>query len=74
MHGSWADWLAWSSCSTTCGNGIRTRTRECINPEPKYGGDDCTVAGSTNSDSKVCTRIACQGKISPHNHNDPNNL
>lgn len=36
-------WTAWSTCSVTCGNGIRFRS--CSNPSPAYGGSNCI--GST---------------------------
>ncbi|XP_045160489.2 SCO-spondin-like [Mercenaria mercenaria] len=41
VNGSFTEWSSWNDCSVTCGNGIHTRTRNCSDPEPLYGGDDC---------------------------------
>ena len=30
--------VSWSSCSRTCGGGVKKTTRECDNPEPTNGG------------------------------------
>ncbi|XP_054467773.1 complement component C7 [Anoplopoma fimbria] len=37
IHGSWACWSAWSSCS----QGRRSRSRTCSNPTPRSGGQQC---------------------------------
>ncbi|XP_045890547.1 complement component C7 [Micropterus dolomieu] len=37
IHGSWACWSAWSSCS----GGRRSRSRSCSNPTPQNGGQHC---------------------------------
>jgi hypothetical protein len=42
IHGNWSVWSQWSECSTTCGTGTQDRERECNNPAPQYGGDNCT--------------------------------
>eukprot|EP01029_Cantina_marsupialis_P006584 TRINITY_DN1727_c0_g1_i7.p1 TRINITY_DN1727_c0_g1~~TRINITY_DN1727_c0_g1_i7.p1 ORF type:complete len:3929 (+),score=1599.98 TRINITY_DN1727_c0_g1_i7:991-12777(+) len=34
-------WSEWTACSASCGGGIRTASRECDNPAPMYGGDEC---------------------------------
>ena len=67
VHGSWSDWERWGQCSRTCGVGHRTRRRTCNNPEPKYGGDNCDVSGSTNAEYELCNRPACTSKICWHN-------
>ncbi|XP_022777681.1 hemicentin-1-like isoform X2 [Stylophora pistillata] len=40
VNGSWNEWSAWSICSKTV-SGIQIRFRECSNPEPAYGGENC---------------------------------
>ncbi|GIX85880.1 semaphorin-5B [Caerostris extrusa] len=39
--GQWTDWSPWSSCSQTCGLGMKTRRRICGNPAPAFGGKIC---------------------------------
>ena len=49
-------WGMWSSCSVTCGGG--TRSRECNNPAPTGGGNDCS-----GSSSEACSSDSCPGKL-----------
>ena len=58
MHGDWAQWTQWSSCSVNCGNGIQERIRYCDNPAPRNGGTDCV--GSTK-ETKPCNMSTCSG-------------
>ncbi|OWF42002.1 coadhesin-like [Mizuhopecten yessoensis] len=51
IHGKWSQWSDYkdiSSCSVTCDKGIKSmeRNRECNNPSPQYGGDDCKESAS----------------------------
>ncbi|VUZ55036.1 unnamed protein product [Hymenolepis diminuta] len=39
--GVWGAWTPWSSCSSTCGAGLRQRTRKCDSPPPSNGGKPC---------------------------------
>ena len=41
VDGAFGDWSEWSECTATCGGGYQTRTRECNNPAPQFGGLDC---------------------------------
>lgn len=59
VDGQWADWMAWTSCSSTCGDSVRTRARTCTNPAPSQGGQDC--AGSSQ-ESHSCHMAPCSGK------------
>lgn len=38
VDGVWGAWTPWSSCSSTCGAGLRQRTRKCDSPPPSNGG------------------------------------
>ena len=40
-RGEWGSWSMWSSCTRTCGGGVRGRTRQCDNPGPECGGNIC---------------------------------
>ncbi|KAK9522900.1 hypothetical protein VZT92_019337 [Zoarces viviparus] len=46
IHGSWACWSAWSSCS----GGRRSRRRSCSNPTPQNGGQQCVGETTETSD------------------------
>ena len=40
MCAYWAGWTRWSACSTTCFEGVQTRTRSC--QAGNIGDDGCT--------------------------------
>uniref|UniRef100_G1NB35 ADAM metallopeptidase with thrombospondin type 1 motif 20 n=1 Tax=Meleagris gallopavo TaxID=9103 RepID=G1NB35_MELGA len=41
VDGDWGPWGPYSSCSRTCGGGIKSTTRLCNRPEPRNGGKYC---------------------------------
>ena len=58
-------WTDWSNCSVQCnGFGNTSRSRECNNPSPQYGGDNCTKddnsTGLMETASQPCF-IYCSG-------------
>ncbi|XP_052105775.1 SCO-spondin-like [Mytilus californianus] len=56
INGNWTEWSSWNECSVICGGGIQVRDRNCSNPVPQYGGDQC-FGNSTNSDT--CNEQQC---------------
>ena len=53
VHGGWSEWGTWSSvCSESCGPGRQKRYRNCTQPEPQHGGNDCE--GLDYDDSQIC--------------------
>ncbi|KAJ8310623.1 hypothetical protein KUTeg_012488 [Tegillarca granosa] len=64
IHGNWATWAAWGTCTVTCGGGSQTRSRTCSNPTPQYGGNTCSgsVDGGWDAWSTwtTCT-VTCGG-------------
>ncbi|XP_060575688.1 coadhesin-like [Ruditapes philippinarum] len=42
VNGNWGDWQTWSSCSVTCLQGTRSRSRNCDNPAASGGGAACS--------------------------------
>ncbi|XP_052264383.1 coadhesin-like isoform X5 [Dreissena polymorpha] len=57
-NGGWSAWANWSSCTATCGGGLRTRDRMCNNPVPSYLGRYCD-GPSQNTD--LCNNVPCTG-------------
>ena len=45
IHGNYSQWTKFSTCSSSCGNGTKTRTRNCTNPLPQHGGKNCSIYG-----------------------------
>uniref|UniRef100_A0A3Q3K3Y4 Hemicentin 1 n=1 Tax=Monopterus albus TaxID=43700 RepID=A0A3Q3K3Y4_MONAL len=41
VAGNWSEWSLWEECSSTCGQGNRTRIRTCSNPAAQHGGRPC---------------------------------
>ncbi|XP_018080891.1 A disintegrin and metalloproteinase with thrombospondin motifs 14 isoform X2 [Xenopus laevis] len=58
QDGGWSSWSRFGSCSRTCGGGVRSRSRQCNNPEPSYGGRDCP--GSAY-EYQMCNNEECRG-------------
>ncbi|XP_025102599.1 A disintegrin and metalloproteinase with thrombospondin motifs adt-2-like isoform X5 [Pomacea canaliculata] len=55
-HGVWNDWGSWSSCSVSCGQGTRTRSRTC------HGINDCgRPCEGNNLLDEPCDLQACPG-------------
>ncbi|XP_066150361.1 uncharacterized protein gogo isoform X2 [Euwallacea fornicatus] len=40
-RGGWSQWSQWTTCSSTCIGGIRSRYRLCDSPPPRYGAKFC---------------------------------
>ncbi|XP_053375475.1 deleted in malignant brain tumors 1 protein-like [Mercenaria mercenaria] len=56
VHGHWARWSPWGSCSVTCGIGLERRDRSCSNPYPGPDGDPCY---GDARDDRICFTRAC---------------
>ncbi|XP_076472746.1 uncharacterized protein LOC143302101 isoform X13 [Babylonia areolata] len=57
VDGNWGSWGTYGPCSVTCGTGSKSRTRQCDNPAPMGGGENCTGSASDTAD---CTMAACE--------------
>ena len=60
VNGDWTDWGSWGECSSSCGEGIKSRRRSCTAPSPMGSGKDCVGDATSN---QACTKSACPGKL-----------
>ena len=58
VDGGWSIWGSWGTCSVTCGNGTKARTRTCDNPPPANRGDDCP---GPQQETSACLMNPCPG-------------
>uniref|UniRef100_A0A8C3AJE6 ADAM metallopeptidase with thrombospondin type 1 motif, 3 n=1 Tax=Cyclopterus lumpus TaxID=8103 RepID=A0A8C3AJE6_CYCLU len=56
QDGAWGSWSKHGSCSRSCGTGVRFRTRQCNNPAPSNGGQDCP---GVNYEYQLCNTDDC---------------
>ncbi|XP_066430165.1 A disintegrin and metalloproteinase with thrombospondin motifs 3 isoform X2 [Eleutherodactylus coqui] len=56
QDGNWGAWTKFGTCSRTCGIGVRFRTRQCNNPMPVNGGQDCP---GLNYEYQLCNTEEC---------------
>ena len=53
----WGEYGAWTSCSATCGGGLRTRTKLVATPASN-GGAPCTGSAT---ETETCNANGCPG-------------
>ncbi|KAE9553447.1 hypothetical protein FO519_003319, partial [Halicephalobus sp. NKZ332] len=41
IDGNWANWGSWTTCSSSCGDGVQKRVRTCTEPPPNEKGKFC---------------------------------
>lgn len=56
VNGKWSPWSTWFPCSKTCGGGLQTRKRSCINPAPANSGKPCQ---GVTKETKGCNVNKC---------------
>eukprot|EP00111_Clytia_hemisphaerica_P009451 TCONS_00027721-protein len=57
VHGQWSRWTSWSSCSQSCGVGLRFRSRDCDSPRPGPRGRDCS---GQRKEMDICSTQPCR--------------
>ena len=58
MDGGYSEWSNWSECSKPCDIGVMSRSRTCTNPEPSFGGRNCT-GGYEIVQTNICFEENC---------------
>ena len=58
VNGGYTPWTKFGKCSKECDVGQMRRSRECNNPEPKFGGLDCRHLGP-KADRFPCFNVPC---------------
>ncbi|XP_060600666.1 thrombospondin-2-like, partial [Ruditapes philippinarum] len=61
-NGGWTNWGQWSTCSVTCRDGLKSRSRTFTNPRPSPLGKYCD---GDPSEVVSCTKSSCITKSTP---------
>ncbi|XP_040200335.1 netrin receptor UNC5A isoform X2 [Rana temporaria] len=57
VSGGWTEWSYWSSCTSDC---THRRSRDCTQPAPRNGGQECTGLGT---ETRNCTNELCMHTV-----------
>eukprot|EP01006_Ploeotia_vitrea_P050253 TRINITY_DN67435_c6_g1_i1.p1 TRINITY_DN67435_c6_g1~~TRINITY_DN67435_c6_g1_i1.p1 ORF type:complete len:1060 (-),score=118.60 TRINITY_DN67435_c6_g1_i1:313-3492(-) len=57
--GGWSEWIASTSCSSSCRTGTLTEVRQCNSPAPILGGLNCI--GDSSRTVRCNTNVPCPG-------------
>ena len=61
--GGYSNWTRWSNCSTSCGDGVMTRSRHCNNPSPAgHDAKNCSGLGP-REETRKCYLKPCHGNL-----------
>ena len=58
VNGGYGKWTLSIPCNVSCGDGVEIWQRSCDNPQPKYGGCNCSGLEKSTSFRK-CSKQAC---------------
>ena len=58
VNGGYSNWTLSIPCNVSCGDGVEIWRRSCDNPEPKYGGRNCSGLGKSENFRK-CSKQLC---------------
>lgn len=61
VNGGYSPWTTWSACPSKCGKSAayRSRTRQCNNPKPAFGGRPCV---GPPVEKELCPVKLCPGR------------
>ena len=60
VDGGWSAWAQWSQCSGECDSGQQHRQRDCTDPSPQWGGQDCRGA---RNQSETCKSLSVHASV-----------
>ncbi|XP_022795623.1 uncharacterized protein LOC111334195 isoform X1 [Stylophora pistillata] len=58
IDGGYSEWSNITKCTKSCNVGKHSRTRQCNNPVPKHGGQNCSILGP-GIDVQSCNTFPC---------------
>ncbi len=59
IHGAWAQWSSWSGCVCGVGTAQKTRHRNCTDPAPEHGGQECSGSDTQTETCSHCSASVC---------------
>lgn len=63
VEGGYSKWSDWTSCIGDCDRGYKSRSRQCINPIPAFGGRPCQEGGLGEPYERMsCLKNPCPGE------------